>query len=99
MDRLDVHVFFHFTAGGADQRLDDILAQGRQILMATTETKAAMGRIDTATNNISTRISALIAKIGTGMTQAEVDEVNAGLSAEADKLEGLAKDPDNPVPA
>ena len=81
----------------AHRKLDALLAQGALILMATTETKAAMKRIDDATTAIGERISALIAKIGTGMTQAEVDEVNAGLGAEADKLEGMAKDPDAPI--
>jgi len=97
---MDVHVFVHLGSGiGADRKLDQLLAQGVQILMATTETKAAMARIDQATDDISARITALVAKVGTGMTQAEVDEVNAGLSAEASKLEGIAKDPDAPVPA
>ena len=87
----------HLDSGSADRKLDQLLAQGEDIFMATTETKAAMSRIDAATTAIGDRISALIAKIGTGMSQAEVDEVNAGLNAEATKLEGMGKDPDAPV--
>jgi len=87
----------HIDSGSADRKIDQILAQGAQILMANVETKAAMDRIDAATTAISDRITTLIAKIGTGMSQAEVDEVNKGLSAEADKLEGMARDPDAPV--
>ena len=87
------------SSGSADRKLDQLLAQGAALLMANAETKAIMTRIDTATTGIASRITALIAKIGTGMTQAEVDEVNQGLGAEATRLEGIAVDPDNPLPA
>lgn len=70
-------------------------------------------RIDTFSNNVaaelsavSTRIDALIEKISTSMSQADVDSVVGQLSADADKLEAasaqleqLAADPNNPTPA
>jgi hypothetical protein len=101
---LTIHVTHHFV-GTPDQRLDELLtqvramhAQGAHILMATAEVKLAMGRIDAATTAIAAKLTALLAKIGTGMSDADVAEVTAGLEAEASKLEGIAADPDNPVP-
>ncbi len=65
------------------------------IPQAVTDVLAAL---DKATTDVSNKIDALIAQIGTGMTQAEVDQVVSGLQAESDKLEKLAADPANPGP-
>lgn len=54
--------------------------------------------LDTATNDIGARIDALTAKIGTGMSQADVDSVVSSLQNEVTRLNGLAADPNNPVP-
>jgi hypothetical protein len=70
----------------------------RSTPMANEQTKALIGRIDTATNGIAERIRRLKEVVKPGMTDAEVAEVNAGLEAEASRLEGIASDPDNPVP-
>jgi hypothetical protein len=87
-------------------RLDDILtslralgAQGKQALMASAEIKAALAKIDTATDNIAADIKRLKALIVPGMTTAEVAEVQAEADRIAAKLEGIAADPDNPDPA
>jgi hypothetical protein len=66
--------------------------------MASAEIKAALAKIDTATDNIAADIVRLKEKIGTGMTDAEVAEVQAGLDKTVTKLEGIAADPDNPEP-
>jgi multidrug resistance efflux pump len=71
---------------------------GVQTLMATKEIKDAMARIDAATTAIAARLAKLVGQIGTGMSDADVAAVTAGLTAEATKLEGLGADPDNPVP-
>lgn len=98
MERLDVHFWFHLDfGGGAPAKLDSLLASMEGLLMVSLEIKEAMARIDTATTGIATRIEALIAKIGTGMSEADVAEVTVGLKAEATKLEGMATDPENPV--
>jgi hypothetical protein len=92
-------------AGQVDRRLDDILShvraihiQGAETLMATADVRAAMARIDAATTAISERIATLTAKVGTGMSEADVKDVTAGLNAEADKLSAMGSDADNPTP-
>lgn len=64
------------------------------IMSAVDDLKAILARIDTATTNIAADISAIKDKIGTGMTDAEVAEVQAGLEAAAQRLEAL--DAENP---
>ncbi len=59
---------------------------------------AAMARIDAATSVIAQRIADLAGQIGTGMSPEDVATVVSGLQAEADRLEGMASDPANPVP-
>ena len=61
--------------------------------------KALEDRIDAATTAISNRIDALIAQIGTGMTQDEVDAIKVGLTTEADALDALGKSPIPPPTA
>jgi hypothetical protein len=67
--------------------------------MASAELKAALAKIDTATDNIAADIQRLKDKVGTGMSDAEVAEVQDLATAIAAKLEGIAADPDNPDPA
>lgn len=66
--------------------------------MASAETKAILERIDVATDNIAVDVRTLTAKVGTGMTEAEVAEVNTLAEAVATKLETIAADTDDPVP-
>jgi hypothetical protein len=51
--------------------------------------KDLLAAADTETNRIAQRIADLMAGIVPGMTQADVDTVKAGLSAEVDKLKGV----------
>jgi hypothetical protein len=53
---------------------------------------AALAKIDTATNNIAADIKALKDKIGTGMSDADVAEVQGILDSTATKLEAIAAD-------
>jgi ribosome-associated translation inhibitor RaiA len=79
--------------------LADLYRQGRRILMASAELKAALKKIDLATDNIAADITRLKERIQPGMTEAEVAEVQALAEALVAKLEGIAADPDNPDPA
>lgn len=67
--------------------------------MASEAIKAALAKIDTATDNIAADIQRLKDRIGTGMSDAEVAEVQAEADRISAKLEGIAADPDNPDPA
>jgi len=78
--------------------IHELKQQGAKILMASAELKAALAKIDTATDNIAADIQRLKAKIGTGMSDADVAEVQAKADAIVTKLEGIAADPDNPDP-
>lgn len=64
--------------------------------MASAELKAALKKIDTATDNIAADLVRLKERIGTGMTDAEVADVQAEADRLATKLEGIAADPENP---
>jgi len=67
---------------------------GGWIMSAVDDLKAILTRIDVATTNIAADLSAIKAKIGTGMSDVDVAEVQAGLEAAAAKLESL--DAENP---
>ena len=59
--------------------------------------KSILTRVDDATNNIAADIRNLAAKIGTGLTDAEVTELQTALEAAAVKLEATAAvTPDEP---
>ena len=97
-DKIDVHVHVHNDSPQGNSEvlrlLRQILAQGESLMSAADDLKALGARIDAATNNIAADITAIKAKIGTGMTDAEVAEVKAGLDASAARLEAL--DAENP---
>ncbi len=105
---MDLHLYVHLkdeAAVSVHGLLDKILtrlraleAQGEHILMVNQQTRDAMTRIETATTDLGGRITALIAKIGTGMTDQDVADVNTELGTIATSLEGMAKDPENPIP-
>lgn len=104
--QLDIKFLNDLTVRGYDARLQAIegalkilVTQGASLMAATQDVKDAMARIDSATNAIAARISDLISKLGTGMSQADLDAVTASLQAEAAKLESLGADPENPAPA
>ncbi len=62
------------------------------------EINAKLDLLDKATNDIAARIAAISAQIGGGLTKDEAVAVAARLDAEVAKLQGLAADPNNPVP-
>jgi hypothetical protein len=64
------------------------------LTMASAEMKAALSRIDDATNNIAADLTKLKDTIKPGMTDAEVAEVQSILDAAATKLEGVAASTD-----
>ena len=103
---MDIHIYLH---DGPDARvtrqLADILTQlgvvqtlGEKNLMASAELKAAMAKIDAETNALGDRVTALISKVGTGMSDADVAEVTDEANAIAARLAGIAADPNNPTP-
>ncbi|HVJ72035.1 MAG TPA: hypothetical protein VM531_11120 [Sphingomicrobium sp.] len=59
-------------------------------MAAIDDLRALLQRVDAATTEIAADLQALKDKIGTQMTQEEVDEVKAGLEAAASKLETTA---------
>ncbi len=58
----------------------------------------ALALIDRDTNALATVVTNLRNAISTSMTQADVDAVQASLAAVATRLEGIAADPNTPVP-
>jgi chromosome segregation ATPase len=67
-----------------------LVKQGEKIMAAIDDLRALLQRVDAATTEIAADLQALKDKIGTQMTQEEVDEVKAGLEAAASKLETTA---------
>lgn len=59
---------------------------------------AAISAINDDTNQLATVVTDLRSQIGVGMSQSDVDAVNAQLGAIATHLQGIAADPNNPVP-
>lgn len=75
----------------------DLYRQGMQIMATLADLQAQLARIDAATDNIAADIRNLSAKIGTGLSDADVATLQAGLEAAAVKLEGVAAvTPDQP---
>lgn len=75
------------------------LAQLKEAIMAISQDlQTVLTRIDTATNAIAARLDALAAKISTDMSAEDVAAVQATLTADADRLEAMGKDPANPAP-
>lgn len=58
----------------------------------------ALQKIDTDTNNLATVVKGLRDQISTGMTPADVSAVQTKLGEVATRLEGIAADPNVPVP-
>jgi hypothetical protein len=64
--------------------------QGAHLMADVNTMKAALASIDTATNNIAADIDRIKGQIGTGMSQADVDAVQAVLDSTVTKLEAIA---------
>lgn len=58
----------------------------------------ALAKIDADTDALAAVVTDLRSKVKVGMTQADVDAVDAKLAAVAARLEGIAVDPNVPVP-
>jgi len=54
--------------------------------------------IDDETTRVADLFASLLAEIKVGMTQAAIDEVVKTGTAAADRLRGIAKNPDDPIP-
>jgi hypothetical protein len=78
--------------------LETIQRQGAHLMTMNADTKAVLTRIETATTDLGVRVRAIQDKVGTGMSEADVAAVNTELGAIAGNLEGMAKDPENPIP-
>lgn len=66
--------------------------------MALVDIQQAIARINDATNNIAADIVRLKERISTGLSQADVDAIQAQLQNAATALEAVANDPENPDP-
>lgn len=69
-----------------------------KLMAAFDDIKDLLTKIDAATTDVGNVLKDLRDKVGVGMTQAQVDEIKGGLSAEIDKLTAMGKDPNNPIP-
>lgn len=103
---IHVHVVDDKALQSVQDRLDLLLtninrvfAQGEQLMAAADDMKAVLTRIDTATNTVAAELKDLTDKVATSMSPADVADVQSRLAAAATKLEGVAADPNDPVPA
>jgi dissimilatory sulfite reductase (desulfoviridin) alpha/beta subunit len=78
----------------------DQIREGIAILMASQEEfDTVLQRIDSATTNIAGDLTALRDLVATmGLNAEQETAIVTALSAAADKLEGIAADPEQPVP-
>jgi hypothetical protein len=100
----------HENRHGVDGRrvahlLDHILTrvcsleeQGKVLIMGKTEQLASLKRIEKANANIAADIRRLKDRVVSGMSDADVAEVQLEMDKQADALEGTSNDPDNPDP-
>ncbi len=58
----------------------------------------AMNQIDSATTEVGEDLLRLRDQVKVGMTQADVDAVQARMTGQANRLKEFAKDPEDPVP-
>lgn len=108
-ERLELHVHRHQEPAGSltgmlaairthlefqSELLHALQAQGVTTRMASAETRAVVDRIEQATTDLGVRIRAIQERNHATMTPAD----NTELAGIADHLEGMAKDPDEPIP-
>ena len=96
--RIDLNLSGCVCIDGMAELTKSINNLGSIIVALSQDLKDLTKKIDDATNKIAARIDTLMGKITNAMTDAEVNEVKAGLQSEIDKLTSLGADPTNPVP-
>jgi enamine deaminase RidA (YjgF/YER057c/UK114 family) len=110
---IDLHVHSEI-APGADAKLDSILAQlsalaaqEKKLMADVTSIKKLVTDLNDETNSVAAKIDAQLAAIqalkdqiaaGTAVSQADLDEIGAGLQATSDRLKVLGSDPADPIP-
>jgi len=100
--KLNVYHSFHSerqTVEKLDAILEAIRKWEERIMGAYTDITTLLVAVDEHTNEIATRIQALIDQIGAGLTPAQAEEIKIALQAEVAKLDALAADPNDPIPA
>lgn len=63
-----------------------------------TEIQAVLDQVDTATNEVAADLQALRDQLAGGVTADEATGIQARLTALADRLTVMGKDPENPAP-
>lgn len=95
---LTINIYNFGNAGKQDRILAGI-AELKEIAMTLKQDlDTLIAALDEATTAIGTRIDALTQSIKNNMTDDEVADVKAKMSAEVDKLKAMGTDPSNPVP-
>lgn len=92
-----------FFLGPAVHRLDGRLARMslfmERIMSLAEEIKAKLDAINTATNNLATVVADIRSQLGNpSVTEAEKQELLGLLDGVVSQLNGIAADPNNPVP-
>lgn len=96
--KFEIHLIHHFDSATLAVFEWFIHGLEKRMSQIADDLKALTAKMNDATNALADELTTLKALVKNGMTDAEVAEVEAGLQAVADKLTGLASDPNNPVP-
>jgi predicted nuclease with TOPRIM domain len=79
-------------------RLKDLKTKMEALMAAAKDINDLLNRIDTATTQIGERIRKLAEQLVGGVSASESEGIRTRLLTEADTLESMGKDPENPVP-
>jgi hypothetical protein len=101
-DRL-AHVEHRLSAleAGQGRILDELRGLrnlGEKIMAIGQDIEAIVGRIDKATDDIAAELRDIKGQLSGGLGATEAAALQGRLDAAATKLEGIGKDPSNPVP-
>jgi len=104
--RIDLHVHVHSdpdhtVVGRLDQvfKILHVINGKADTLMALADDlKAGIQKLNDDTDKVAANIAQLASRIKNTMTDQEVADIKAALTAESDRLGTLAQDPTNPVP-
>lgn len=81
------------------QRLTNrVLEKEKTIMAFGQETLDLMKQVDAATTDVADRIQKLIDAQASAPTEEEKAKITAAINAELDRLRGLGRDPNNPIP-